>query len=501
MKKLLLFVGFLLFMSCEKFLDAPQATDGFNLQVVFSSSSTIRAYFNGIYSRIRSFNGGGIGSLINTRNVLGKDVIGVLSRRTAYAYFASSLLDRGEAINPWVGFYSLIDQTNVILHNLPNAGVAEDEKVSFEAEAKALRAYFYFELLLHYAPAYVIGASEPSVPIYMTPSTITTEGSPRSTVQEVYDLILEDLQFALTGENFSYDRSNKAQFSRAVIEGILARVYLHMGEWEKAQDMAMKAGKIQIAGTSITSDPPLDGGEYGIGFGDASAREWMWANISNLSEPNGFAALWSEERGSPMLIDEDFIALLRNYSDSEGEYLDIRAQTVDIWIDEIDDEPIQLGVKEESFVSSKFRFSWTNDLDFPLMRISEMYLIAAECFARLGNLTQAGLLLKALQADRAPAATLQDIKTQQGLIDTVLIERRKELYGEGLADWLDHKRLNLPLERGDGHLFGTEGGTIDFRYTVPENSPCYYFPIPSDEILYNSHINDQLPLCDRNIIQ
>ena len=501
MKKLFLIACCILFMSCEKFLDVPQPTDGFNLQAVFSNSNTIRAYFNGIYSRIRSFSGGGMGSLINTRNVLGKDLIGVLNLFSVYNYSASSSLDAGASLSPWVGFYSLIDQTNVVLDNIPNAGVSEEEKTSFEAEARALRAYFYFELLLHYAPAYVIGANEPSVPIYTIPSTLTVEGNPRSTVQEVYDLILEDLQFALTGDNFSYDRTSKAEFSRSVIEGILARVYLHMEEWEKAKDMAMRAGNIIISGTDVTSDPELDPGVYNIGFGSESAREWMWVNIGNFSEPSAFAEVWAEERGRPMLIAEELANLLREYADSDGEYLDIRAQTIEVWIDGTDNQPVPLGVKDESFVSSKFIFSLARDQDFPFMRIPEMYLIAAEGFARLGNLAQANLLLKSLQSNRAPEATLKDIATQQGLIDTILIERRKELYGEGLADWLDNKRQNLIFVRGDGHLFGSPAGSLDFRYTVPENSPCYYFPIPSDEILYNSNISEQLPECDRNTIQ
>ena len=504
MKKLLIVTCFLFCVSCEKFLDAPQPTDGFNLQVVFSGSNTIRAYFNGIYSTLRSFNGGGLGLLINTRNVLGKDLIGVLSFRSIYEYRASSLLDASASTFAWSGFYSLIDQTNVIIHNLPNANISDEDKASFDAEAKALRAYCYFELLLHYAPAYAIDPNNAAIPLYTTPSTLTTEGKPRSTVQEVYDLILQDLQSAVTPNTFTYERSNKGQFSLEVIQGVLARVYLHMGEWENAKDMAVQAANIQISGTSVVSDPALDAGNYTLGFRTSSAREWMWSNISNLNENNGsgsFSAAWGEDAGFPMLISKELLDLLQEYRDTDGNNLDIRAATAFIWIDEIDDEPVRLGPQDESFISSKFGFSLTFDIDFPLMRVPEMYLIAAEGFARTGDMNQANLLLKALQANRAPQAVLKDKITQQGLIDTILIERRKELYGEGLADWLDNKRLNLSFTRDNTHLFGSQNGSLDFQYTIPVNSPCYYFPIPSNEILYNNNINDQLPQCDRSTIQ
>ena len=122
-----------------------------------------------------------------------------------------------------------------------------------------------------------------------------------------------------------------------------------------------------------------------------------------------------------------------------------------------------------------------------MMRVAEMYLIEAEAKARLGE-TDARDLLYELQVNRDPAA-VQSGNTGAALIDEILLERRKELYGELGIDWLDAKRLQLPLDRrGSNHEPPND-------YVLAPNDARFILKIPQKEIDSNDFINqsDQNP--------
>src|SRR5690606_5193604 len=106
---------------------------------------------------------------------------------------------------------------------------------------------------------------------------------------------------------------------------------------------------------------------------------------------------------------------------------------------------------------------------------NEVFMIAAECNARIGDVPQALECLNALLASRYRAGTLVAIEETdpQLLLDIILAERRKELPFRGLR-WSDLKRLNL-----DSRYAKTLERIWENEAVVLEpNSPRYIFPIP-----------------------
>lgn len=84
------------------------------------------------------------------------------------------------------------------------------------------------------------------------------------------------------------------------------------------------------------------------------------------------------------------------------------------------------------------------------MRISEMYLTAAEAFARSNQDAKAKEYLQALLKERDPE--YKDLgNTGAKLADEIMTHRRIELWGEGFR-WFDLKRLGLPLDRTGSNL-------------------------------------------------
>ena len=99
---------------------------------------------------------------------------------------------------------------------------------------------------------------------------------------------------------------------------------------------------------------------------------------------------------------------------------------------------------------AKFKFKANLIADIVFMRAAEMYLIEAEAEARQGvaNEPAAKAALLAIQS-RAGVATTASANTGQALINEIMVERGKELYGEGFK-FFDLLRTKTPVTRATG---------------------------------------------------
>jgi hypothetical protein len=116
-----------------------------------------------------------------------------------------------------------------------------------------------------------------------------------------------------------------------------------------------------------------------------------------------------------------------------------------------------------------------------------MYLIEAEGLAQTGQLQAAKDILYTLQVKRDPAATKSTAPDKNELIEEILVERRKELYGEIGVGYFDLKRYQRPLVR-DGNQWSQK--------TIPANDNRWRYQIPQSEMDANKSLTsaDQNPL-------
>ena len=91
-------------------------------------------------------------------------------------------------------------------------------------------------------------------------------------------------------------------------------------------------------------------------------------------------------------------------------------------------------------------------------------------------------MLFALQSNRDSNA-VRSGKTGQALIDEILVERRKELFGEIGVSFIDTKRRQLPLTRTGNHPDA-------YKFDFPANSDEFILRIPQGEIDSNENINE-----------
>jgi putative uncharacterized protein (fragment) len=134
----------------------------------------------------------------------------------------------------------------------------------------------------------------------------------------------------------------------------------------------------------------------------------------------------------------------------------------------------------QQYYTRKFAFSF--DAHTPLIRVPEMILIAAEGLYHTGSEADAHTLLYALQKNRDASAT-QSTNTGTALLDEILLERRKELYGEIGVEWYDAKRLQKGITRDSWHNVNLSTNPI------LANDKRFYLLVPQGEIDANDKIS------------
>ncbi|MEK6477359.1 RagB/SusD family nutrient uptake outer membrane protein [Catalinimonas sp. 4WD22] len=459
-----------LLMSCEEWVDEPQPEAEVGADAAFSSVEGVDAFLAGTYRTLRGFNdelvgttgsnddSEGFGSIMNTRTVKGNDFVQPAFQWMAFEY---RYLERGSPqsrkVNMiWDMSYELINSMNLLLEGLEGSPISDIEKTQLAAEARAIRGFAYFQAIKEYALPYQAGRNNVGIPIYTEPTTVSTVGKARSSVGDVYDLLLSDLEYA--SDNLDLEREFNWKINKAVADGILARVYLEMGMYAEAAEAANRA-RTSFGGS-------LDAASYTTGFRDVDTPEWMWGMPYSNDQTayfGSFASFWDGTRYTPAIRANP--TFVETFSDT-----DIR----------------NLFTLEDDSLYSTSKFVADADFgeDVVLMRVAEMYLIEAEALARQGNFGPAADLLYQLQSNRDPALTAPSGNTGQTLIDEIMLERRKELYAEGLADFPDKRRLQQAWQRDENHPEA-------FRFAFEQNDFKFFMLLPLSEIDANEAIDQE----------
>lgn len=306
----------------------------------------------------------------------------------------------------WYLMYKTIDNCNTAL------AIQGDTEALRQAQgqALALRAFCYLHLAQHYQFTYLKDPAAPCVPIYTEPTTDDTVPKGKSTVAQVYRRVFDDLALAKDYLK-NYTRKGDGQKFKPdvnVVNGLLARAYLLTGQWEEAAKAAAAARQ----GYSLMTTAA----EY-EGFNNISNKEWIWGHPQTLAQSSAsynFYFLDATHVGaySSFMADPHF---RDTFSDG-----DIRLELFQ-WMREG-----YLGYK-------KFHMRADDTADIVLMRASEMLLVEAEALARDGFSEKAVVPLNELRHARGLGDYDLTGKSQQDVIDEILMERRRELWGEGFG--------------------------------------------------------------------
>ena len=436
--------------------------------------------------------------------------------------------------NIYTSIYYKLVYVNSALDYVNKVSGSEEMKNYVKAQALALRAFYYLQLVNVYGVPYNVQPGGPGIPIRTTGAK---ENRPmlRNTVQEVYDLILSDLNesidlFETLAPMYQY-RQYRPTLPMAML--LLSRAYLYMENWEQAAFYANKLindfPQFQIKdlndliGTYSNVQPDAETTTnqdvrrtqrfypdfisynnsdviwtYGAAADVASItmREFMnatQASVARIQNNNVYATL--------TLASTDLVGTF--------DAADLRLRTY--FVRSLFNEPdysqydfSQSGVKYRAYGKllivdngtgvpniQNNRFAPQTDArTFGLtLRITEAYLILAEAQAMLGQTADAIQTLENIWQKRFASGKVPAYYSSGNVIDVVRNERRREFCFEDLR-WFDLRRWGMPqlnhtwydVTYGDKQV-----------YVLEQNDPAYTLPMPHTIIAANPDLT-QVPL-------
>jgi hypothetical protein len=445
--------------SCSKsFVDKTPANN-LPTNEALNSVTALQSSLNGVYAEIRNVDQFGrdwpvLGDLMADNTFLESNNSGRYLPQWGYY----TPVDDQVPEDMWAQSYTGILRCNQIIDaTVPGA----DE---IKGQAQAIRALLYFKMVTMYgAKSYMADSSALGVPLVLH-YDVSAEPK-RSSVGTVYNQIVTDLTAAMTA---APDYTSSIYISKLAAEGLLSRVYMYMGQYQKALDAA---------------NDVIGSGQFG------------------LVSYNGFAGFWANAGpntdGTETLFEVDADAVNNNGFDDLGGfyyngYQDVYAsvQLTALYAPtDIRNSWLMAGkTKSKAPVSIVVKYPNTlnNDKDnIKVIRLSEIYLIGAESAARLGQTGQAHDMVNAV-AEIRDTAFHGYTSTGNDLINDIINERRKELAFEG-DRLFDMNRLGLPMIRAANPGSQSNGDGI----TIDADEPRRVFPIPQQETLRNPNIAGQ----------
>ena len=367
----------------------------------------------------------------------------------------------------WSSNYYAIANCNYLLQNISKHGGVLSEKVRplVEGEALALRAFLHFDLLRGFAPSYKMGANDPGIPYV---KEATNQVVMRSTVAATLDLILGDLKKAQEllrpvdpiGPSFGeYEEEDeysaddyvtddgfwlyrKSRFNYYGVTSLMARVYLYKEDMTNALACAeevIHSGRFACVTDKILQDEPSK-----YTFVESVGRHEYITSLYVYDLKKGRSDLYFKDLATYACV----VGEERKLGIFGGTGLDLDVRSKRLF-------DIPSGSKTEYVIK------YITGNRIPLLKLSEMYLIAAEASGDIR-------FLETLRGFRGYAGN--PLPADANLLEELRKEYQKEFIAEGQLFYF-YKRQNMT--------------TIPFTAQTM-NRATYVFPMPDNELEFGN---------------
>lgn len=352
--------------------------------------------------------------------------------------FSSSISSSNVA---WKSPYIVIGRANRIIAAaeggaLSDAAEAKATIDQYAAEAKVLRALAHFDLVRIYGKPYTEDQGA-SLGVPLVTGVLESNAKPaRSTVAEVYTQVVKDLTEAISSNALATE-TEPGYVSVWGAKAILSRVYLNMGDYANALSVAEDI--IKNSGVALwTRDQYLKAWDASTPNESEFLFRLNVAGSTDNNDLNGIGNLQQRDGYKEMVATKKFVDMLT--SDPK----DVRN---DMFLPATAAKEVATYGTNKVFLN-KLRGQGGNLRNVtivPIIRLSEVYLTAAECAFRNNDKTKAVEYLNDLVKNRT--TTVASLATVDNItLERILIERRKELIGEGQR-YFDALRNNETITR------------------------------------------------------
>ncbi len=430
----------------------------------------------------------------------------------SYGYVMNA--DNNRQTVPYMTLYKIIKSANDIIGPLAGLESLNADQQIYLGTAYVYRALMYHDIYNMYLPAPnkytdVSAVEGLTAPIVLSSAEPETEfKTARAPKEAMSAQVLSDLDKAeeLLAD---YTPTSNRYPGIAVVYGLKARMYLAMCDYANAATYARMA--IEASGKTPLTEKQWH--DPKTAFCDANGNNsWMWYysisgnNMGNLCNPTGFLAGesdWGYNSLTHLAIHKWMYDRLNRSDFRKRSFIDPDRETYPAsyyeWGDQagfLKDYPF---AKLPNYMSLKIRckggdwqtYSVGGAVDWPIMRVEEMYLIEAEAVGMSqGEAAGVELLEDFMQSYRDPdysyeaAAATFDQGFVKNFQEEVLFQKRVEFLEEGVG-FFDAKRIRPGMKTwypGSNVIHDT------MKYDIEEVSPYWNFVIPTREIENNDYI-------------
>ncbi len=370
--------------------------------------------------------------------------------------FEEHIYEDGVKDGDWENLYNNIYVANLVITQvMSSSNGTEAEKRELLAEASAHRAFAYLTLVNLYSKHYNAASASTDLGVPLRVNIDFEESLKRASVQDVYDLIIEDLNLAAEVESLPTSPELDINYrpTKASVYALLSRTYLYMNQI----DEALKYADLSIG----TYNTLMNYNSFGPGF-----IPFILAYPVGLQNPE-ITQLKEVRGGIAVVYQSDAVLNL---------------------MDQANDLRFKTSFLTDMVFGQNFGFFCTdffNRLPYVGPSTVKTYLNRAECYARKGDVSKALADLNHIRSFRFVTGSAYQLSasTPEEALTLVKEERRRELAFKGVR-LFDIKRYNL-IDNANISVTHTVGG-VD--YTAEAGSPKLILPIARIYIDLNPEI-------------
>lgn len=417
---------------CKKLVAVDAPDDSMTSAMVFSNDSLAQAAVAGLYIKIMGNTKFLLSGAMSVYPSMSADELVRFSPMANEEEFSNNAILPSNLYltsNIWKAAYAYIYQCNICIEGLnKSTGVSSALKNRLTGEMKFMRALCYYYLVNLYG----------DVPLALGTNADVNTMLPRTPVGQVYKQIESDLVAASDALKGEIEKNIPTTFAA---QALLARVYLHLKEWAKAEQ---------------TADAVINSGQFTLqtDLNDVfvyTSREIIFqlAPVQpRFNSPEGFLFLPSAGRPNYKLSTE----LLNAF-----EAGDLRRVH---WI------------KQGTFSGQQYNYCNKYKIIFSspaneynvVLRLAEQYLVRAEARVWQNRIEEAVMDLNKIRSRAGLPDLANNIDNEKCLV-AIEQERRTEFFTEWGHRWIDLKRTN----RINAVLGATKAGysNNDQLYPIP----------------------------------
>lgn len=278
MKKIGIYISFaaLLFSSCEDMLDT--VPKDFLSPDTYEKEADIIYALNGTYKALTGMTLTGVDGqniepmltdFVTDNGCIDKSWMGVLEYWDQGHNQFSAFTEK-----KWARNYIGILRANTMLTYMDQVNLSEASSLSYQAQARFLRAYFYADLAHYYG----------DVPMRLQPDGIEDKDLARTPVDSILDFVYEELDFAMANLPLDPSDTDSGRATKGAAQALKAWVALNRYDYEMANAMC---------------DSIIEGGQYSI-----------FSDYANLFKPE-------YENNAEVIFDIQYLSNMTDYNLSE----------------------------------------------------------------------------------------------------------------------------------------------------------------------------------------